>query len=169
MVAAVELRVVRWKRLFWVLAVPLVVGGCGDDRRDDMAGAGPEVEAGSPGGVVDYDSAASWKLDQSAPPPQKAQSQFAVVVDGLACSGGQERTVRPPKVSVEDEQVVVTFSVEPLPSGNYNCQGIPGLPYTVDVGELIGDRRLVDGFCLQTGPLVKTAYCASDGGVRWSP
>ena len=160
----------RLRRLLWLLAVPLIVGGCNNEGRAEPAPPTPEVEASRPRGAPDYDSAASWKLDPSVPPPQKTHSQFQVLVDGIACSSGQERTVRPPRVDVEDEQVVVTFSVEPLPSGGYNnCLGIPGQPYTVEVGERIGNRHLVDGFCLQTGPLVESAHCESDRGVRWTP
>jgi hypothetical protein len=147
-----------------LLGATMILCACGAERPT-------RTESGQPAGErqVDYDSAAAWRLDPSYSAPTEDQSQIRVLVDGLACSGGKERTLRPPLISSDDEAVTVTFTVEPLPAGNYNCPGRPRQPYTVDLGEELGARRLVDGLCLASGPLVENVYCESDSGVRWKP
>lgn len=156
-----------------VAAVVLGVGSMAirDEPEDALfvTEPGPVTTSATTPTTPDYETAATWELDPSAPPPEMAQSQVRVLVHGIACSGSRKRTLRPPRVQVEDERVVVTFSAEPLPRGTYSCPGIPGQPYTVDVGQPIGNRRLVDGICLHSGPLVETSYCETDRGVRWTP
>ena len=67
----------------------------------------------------------------------------------------------------DEEQIVVTMSVEPLPSGDYTCPGNKAEPYVVELDGAIGERQLVDGACL-SGEAVSTSTC-SDSAVRWSP
>lgn len=70
-----------------------------------------------------------------------------VLVNEQACHGSQptelERIV-PPEITADDETVTVTIAVVP-PTGDQTCPGIPPVPYTVDLGEPLGDRQLLDG------------------------
>jgi hypothetical protein len=150
-------------RIVGLLALALLIGGCG---REGSA-APPDVEPASGNRSVEYDSAAAWMLDPAFPPPEASQSKVHVLVTGLACSGGAERKLEPPRIQSDEKAVTVTFTVEPLPVGNYTCPGGPGQPYAVDLVEPLGERQLVDGLCLGSGPLVETVYCESDGGIRW--
>jgi hypothetical protein len=63
-------------------------------------------------------------------------------------------------------EIVVTFTVAPLKPGAYTCMGNDRVARTVNVGEPIGARRLVDGGC-QSGEAKSTSFCEA-GAVRWS-
>jgi hypothetical protein len=150
-----------------LLTIGLALTACADTPTQE-GGAEPtttrvassQPRAGAP---------ATWSLDANAEQPSSEASTLNVLVTGAACSGGEPRPVLPPTITRDEDRVVVTFSVEPLPPGNYNCQGNPGEPYTVNLGEPIGSREVVDGLCLGTGPLVESAFCEGTHGVRWQP
>lgn len=60
------------------------------------------------------------------------------------CTGGSsaDGRVDEPRISYPPEAVVVTFSVEPNPS--HDCRDNPPTPYTVELSEPLGDRKLKD-------------------------
>lgn len=76
-----------------------------------------------------------------------ASTTIEVLVAEQGCHGSQptdlERIV-PPEVTVDDETVIVTIAIIP-PTGEQTCPGIPPVPYMVNLGEPLGDRRLLDG------------------------
>ncbi len=92
-------------------------------------------------------------------------TQFDVAVTRLACANGETGTVRAPRVFYEEDRVVITIDVDPLPDGAYTCQGNDAVAVSVTLSEPIGDRRLVDGACSQAGA-VRTVFCENDG-IRW--
>jgi hypothetical protein len=104
-----------------------------------------------------------WTLEPDEIPTPEAQSCTALVTR-LRCNGGVTGEVYAPTVSISDAEIVVTFTVEHSPGGD--CPTNDQVAYVVDVGQLIGDRRLVDGACLPDGDGVSTSFC-SDGGVRY--
>lgn len=125
-------------------------------------GACPSTSAstnppGEPGDV------AVWALKPDEIPAPDAQS-FTVLVTRLGCNGGVTGDVYPPTVSISDAEIVVTFTVEHSPGGR--CPTNDQVPYVVDAGQPIGDRRLVDGACLPDDDGVSTSFC-TDGGVRY--
>lgn len=98
-------------------------------------------------------TAAVWEVD-SAHPPSIGAASFMAMVRRLACSGGKTGAVHDPKVVEEAGRVVVTFTLDPLPKGDYTCLGGPAVPHLVKLSAPLGDRVLVDG-----SPL--------SGGQRW--
>ena len=91
----------------------------------------------------------------------------AVVLVG-ACSGGETGPVLEPVVHMDDERIKVTFAVESLPPGGYECPGNDAVPHVVVLDEPVGDRELVDGACL-SGEAATTAPCVDEDPVRWRP
>jgi hypothetical protein len=116
--------------------------------------------------VPDGGATAVWNID-SDDPPDPASESFTARVTRLECSGGETGHVLEPAVTADSGQIVVTFTVEPLPVGYYTCPGNDEVPQVVELGEAIGQRKLVDGACL-SGEAVSTSLCA-DGAVRWRP
>ena len=94
---------------------------------------------------------------------------MTALVERVGCSGGTTGKVLAPGIRRTRDEVVITFTVERLPPGFYTCPGNDQVPYRVDLGEPLGRRKLVDGLCLRSGPLVETSYCENDEGVRWRP
>lgn len=113
--------------------------------------------------AVEGDTAV-WDVNP-ANPPAPSDTSVTAMVTRLGCSGGETGEVLEPEVSADDRRVVLTFSVEPLPEGEYTCPGNPAVPYVVELDEPVGDRELVDGACL-SGDAASTSHC-SDGAVRW--
>lgn len=130
--------------------VAVVVAACGSDP--------------APGDAEG--TTAVWSVD-SEDPATTATESFTALVTRLGCSGVVTGEVLEPILSADDEQLVVTFSVEPLPAGDYTCPGNESVPFLVGLEEPVGQRELVDGACL-SGDAVSTSHC-SDGAVRWSP
>ena len=157
-----------------LMALALVAGACAaDDSRtissEASSAAAPSDGAGTsstPDGLSQSGDTAVWSIEGDDPPTPSTEA-FTASVSRLGCSGGRSGEVLPPDVSMKEDEIVVTFTVESLPEGAYTCQGNPSVPYLVDVGEPVGDRDLVDGACL-SGGAATTSFC-SEGAVRWSP
>lgn len=103
--------------------------------------------------------------------PEADSPTFTALVSRLACSGGVTGEVLDPSIEVSADEVVVTFTVGPLPEGEgvYTCQGNTPVPYVVDLGEPLGARPIVDGACRST-EAASTSFCAIEeaaGGRRW--
>lgn len=129
-----------------VLVIALAIGAViawkvVDDRRNDGPGA-----------------TAVWTPAQ---PPKPSDTSFTAKVTRLGCSSGVTGHVRKPTVTTTDDQITVTFTVDPLPEATYNCIGNPSSTYLVELGEPIGDRELVDGAC--DGEAAGTSYCVKGG------
>jgi len=68
-------------------------------------------------------------------------------------------SVDEPLVRFTATEIIIAYTVEPLPYGAYTCQGNPSVPNRVNLGEPIGDRVLVDGNC--------RTETDDSGCVRW--
>ena len=90
--------------------------------------------------------AAGWLLPEDEV-VNRTTTTFTALVTERSCTGGSssEGRVREPLVIYEPDRVVVIFTVDPLPSGAYNCQGNPSTRVRVDLSEPLRDRRLLDG------------------------
>lgn len=89
---------------------------------------------------------AVWELDRTHPPAAGATS-FAVSVTRLGCNYGVTGTVVPPRIETTASHIIVTFRVTPGAPAAARCPGNRPVPYTVELGEPIGGRQLVDGRC----------------------
>lgn len=119
---------------------------------------GDRTVVGATGGL------AVWTIATDAPTAATSQT-FTAQVRRLDCSSGSTGTVLPPAVEFGPTSVVVTFTVEPLPPGEYTCPPNDEVGYLVSLGEPIGNRELVDGAC-RTDQARTTSFC-KDGATRW--
>lgn len=107
----------------WTLAVlvVMVATGCG-------ASGAPAVWWVAPDQDVDPDT----------------QTLDVLVLEN-ECASGQPATgrVQDPVIESDDERVVVTFRIRPV--GEATCPSNPPTPHTLDLGEPLGDRVLLDG------------------------
>jgi hypothetical protein len=69
-----------------------------------------------------------------------------------------------PLVVEEEARVVVTYTVEPLPAGGYDCPGNPPVADTFTLQRPLGDRTLLDGTCL-AGKDAQVSFC--ERSQRW--
>jgi hypothetical protein len=139
-----------------LVLVLLLAGACGDD-----SGAGGDDEPAEVGDT------AVWRVDD-ADPPDEAATSFTALVTRLGCSNGETGRVLEPAVDVDGERIKVTFAVEPLPPGSYDCPGNDEVPYVVELAEPVGSREIVDGACL-AGEAATTSFCTEQDPTRWRP
>jgi hypothetical protein len=92
-----------------------------------------------------------------------ASQSFTALVTRLDCNGGVTGEVLEPTVEIGDTEIVVAFTVEAALGGD--CPSNDQVPFVVDIGQPIGDRRLIDGACREAGEAASTSFC-DGGGVR---
>jgi hypothetical protein len=149
-------------------AIAVLVGVVSTDSGDgSQIVAGPRPATAIPATPEPGDPA-TWDVDPDAPPSAGA-STFTALVTRAGCHSGVTGTVLRPGVVFEDGEVVVTFTVARAGDGFYACPGNDQVPYEVDLGQPLGDRRLVDGGCGPGAEASGTSYCESRRGVRWPP
>lgn len=87
-----------------------------------------------------------WELDPAHPEPESTDTSVHVLATERACASSQPMNDRlnDPVVLADASQVSITFSVIPL-EGLQDCPGNPATAVEVDLGEPLGERRLVDG------------------------
>jgi len=138
-------RAVRHSASVLISAVVLLSAGCAVEGPGDDA-----VWTVQPGHRVGPDS-----------------TTFTAMVRRLGCNNGITGEVQESSVRIEEEEVVVTFYVEPNPS-DASCPANDEIPISVELPEPLGDRKLVDGQCSRDGQASGSAFCRHDG-VRYSP
>ena len=106
---------------------------------------------------------AVWSLQPGQRPSDDASS-FTALVMRLACNDGVTGEVFAPVLEFGDDEVVVTFTVKATSPGAHTCPLNDEVPYLVDLGQPIGNRRLVDGAC-RSSEAATTAFCVN-GDVR---
>ncbi len=114
----------------------------------------------------DSASTATWVVD----PDEQMTSEttgFAAVVSRVGCSSGVQGKPDAPEIEYTETEVRITFRISPR-IDNGTCQGTPGVPYDVELGEPLGDRSLVDGECHPGSTAWATAFCLEEG-VRYAP
>jgi hypothetical protein len=95
---------------------------------------------------------AEWAFDPAQPQPGPATQVFDALVTEMACNSGQPadgRIVGPQLVKSPDTMLVI-FAVRPRPGGQ-DCQGNPSTRVSVELGEPLGNRKLLDGSRLPPG------------------
>ena len=101
-----------------------------------VEGADPGTPAPSERELVQYFGVARMTVRQA----------LDALVTELACAGGRSADGRvvEPWVAADPEQVVVVFAVV-ASEGVQTCPSNPASRVTVDLGEPLGNRRLLDG------------------------
>jgi hypothetical protein len=94
---------------------------------------------------------ATWVPDPAQPAPGPETTSFTALVTERACASGRsaEGRIVGPRVLALEDRVLVVFAVQPL-GGDQECPGNPSTPVTVDLGEPLGGRELVDPSVLFT-------------------
>jgi len=141
-----------------------------------LTGAAVLAVSGCGGGESTDDAPASWSLHNPGTPVAEDSQvsattrEFTAFVKRTGCSSGYTGTVLAPTIETSAVQVVVTFSVPAIESGNYVCPGNPAVPYQVVLPEPLGDRSLIDGRCTDA-KVANYAYCRTPHGpgVRYVP
>jgi hypothetical protein len=89
--------------------------------------------------------AATWVLDPGRLGPGPESSSFFALVSEPLCTSGQRSDLRliGPVVQALEDRVYVLFATQPL-GGEGECPGDPPVSVTVQLGEPLGDRELVD-------------------------
>lgn len=98
---------------------------------------------------------AEWAFDPAAPRPGPASQVFEVLVTERACNSGQpaDGRIAGPEIVRTDTAVMLIFAVRPRLDGGgvQTCPSNPPTRVTVDLGEPLGDRVLLDGSRLPPG------------------
>lgn len=89
-----------------------------------------------------------WPADAEAVGPDTRM--LDVMVLELECASGKtaEGRIKPPTIEWSNDSATVTFRVSPIEVAEgegVDCQGNPPTPHRLDLGERLGDRRLLDG------------------------
>ena len=107
-----------------------------------------------------------WEVSTDEQVGQSTTS-FAAAVSNVECTSGRVPVVEDVDVSTSESEVVVTVMVRGH-HGYQDCQGTPPAPYTIDLGEPLGQRVLVDGGCGEGQRAHGTALCP-EGAIRYEP
>ncbi|HUQ77816.1 MAG TPA: hypothetical protein VM427_02935 [Patescibacteria group bacterium] len=97
--------------------------------------------------VPDGLNAATWRLPAGAPLPGPAAKSFVALVHETDCVSGRssQGRVLPPLIQRDPTRVLIVFAVrEPPSTGLETCPGNPASEYTVELGEPLGARQLLD-------------------------
>jgi hypothetical protein len=88
---------------------------------------------------------ASWWLDPAAGPPPADATFVAALVLEEACASGKSPAGRvlPPVISASDVTISVMMAIRHRP-GSQDCSGNSPMAITIDLGEAIGSRKLLD-------------------------
>jgi hypothetical protein len=86
--------------------------------------------------------------------PSPADTTLEVLVYERECASGQsaEGRIELVDLTLTAEQILLHIGIRAL-EGDQDCQGNPPTPFTVDLGERIGDREIVDSSVVPTRPL----------------
>ncbi len=106
---------------------------------------------------------AIWNIESAESITPEATS-FTALVERLGCANGETGRVLDPVINAGEDEIVITFSVEALPAGDYNCPGNDRVSYLIELEEPVGQRRIVDGAC-RHGDAAETSHCTTE--VRW--
>jgi hypothetical protein len=78
------------------------------------------------------------------PAPDDTELRLLVMEHRCASGRSAEGRIDLAELTLTEDQVRVRVSVRPPPGDAQTCQGNPWTPFTVDLGEAVGDRTVVD-------------------------
>lgn len=117
-----------------------------------------QLRSASSGSAVSAEfGAATWALDPQFPSPFANTTELHILVWERACSGGSPATGRMsgPVVEYTSASVTITIGVRPIqaaPGMLVTCPMPPGTPATMQLGEPLGTRDLLDGGHIPPAP-----------------
>ena len=91
-----------------------------------------------------------WRLDPSVPDPGPHDTELRVVLTESACVSGQkigDRLVGPQTV-ITATSVRIAFAATPPPGDAFDCPGNPETPYTVQLPQPLGDRKIIEAMSI---------------------
>ncbi|GAB3750286.1 hypothetical protein GCM10028864_24950 [Microlunatus parietis] len=124
-------------------AALVVFGGCAVAEE-------PPIQGGEPG---------TWELLDAGSVTART-TVLRLGVTRVDCSGGVTGKVLEPKVIYEQTRIVIETEVEALNLKAANCPGNPQVPTRLELSEPIGQRDLIDGYCIK-GEAVPTSFCVT--------
>jgi hypothetical protein len=119
------------------------------------------------GACAEGDTAdATWNLapDQAL---DARTTSFVANVSRVGCNSGETGSVNDPDITVEDDRILIAFTVSPGEPGSATCPGNLPVAYEVELPKPIGDRELVDPACIGTS--VSDGDACIDSGIRYPP
>ena len=97
-----------------------------------------------------------WSLDPAFPAPGPADTTVHVIADRMACSSGEPLTpeeVHAPVITFTADSVAVLYVSDSVSPGSHTCQGSMGTLLTLDLGQPLGRRKLLDGAVYPPAPV----------------
>jgi hypothetical protein len=96
---------------------------------------------------------ARWAFDPAQPAPEATTQVFVAMVTENACNSGKPADGRivGPQLIKSPASILVIFAVRPAPGDIALCPSNPATRVQVDLGEPLGDRKLLDGGRLPPG------------------
>lgn len=96
---------------------------------------------------------ATVTLDPDAP-PSPGSTTVALLVTEMECNSGEDADGRVELATLRetDTAVDVVLTIEPR-DGPHDCQSNPPTPFTIELDEPLGDRRLLDASTLPPRPV----------------
>lgn len=107
---------------------------------------------------------AVWELQDPAQVTADTEV-LEIGVSRLACAGGETGPVADVSVEFSDDQISIQAYTEALEEDGADCPDNKVVAETVDLGEPIGERIIVDGAC-ENDDAARTTFCDSE--IRWS-
>jgi hypothetical protein len=107
-------------------------------------------------------NAATWRLPAGAPMPDAATTRVDAMVTELECTSGRPAAERvlAPVIRREPTRVLVVYAVrEPPPSLAETCPAAPPTKVTLDLGQPLGRRELLDGGVFPPGSVWSPDCC----------
>lgn len=108
---------------------------------------------------------ATWQLVEPRSVTSLSQD-LHVSVTRLGCASGKTGSVLAPQMRFESDRILIRTDVAAL-EGAHECPSNDAVALTLNLGQPIGYRQLVDAACLET-EASSTTFCL-DNGIRWSP
>lgn len=90
-----------------------------------------------------------WRLDPNAM-PEPSSTSLDILVTERECVSGQELGDRllGPELVLTENDVRIAFAAEPPPGDAFDCPANPETAVTVELGEPLGDREIIEGLAI---------------------
>ncbi len=162
-----------WQRLadssetFYTRIWDAVTSHLTEQQRDQLPATSPAIPRTDATVPPQVGVAAVWKLADSGT-VAPTSTTLKLKVTRAACAAGRTGKLLAPVVSVGATDVVIRVDAAPLGQhGATTCPYNDWVSVTVELGQPLGNRTLLDAACL-TGDAARTQDCAA-GAIRWRP
>lgn len=89
---------------------------------------------------------ADFWLDPKAAPPGREATELHGLIRERSCASAKppDGRIQPPVIVFDERSVVVTVTIRERPGGQ-DCPANPEAPITIELGQPLGDRAILDG------------------------